>query len=121
MGTSQRSGAGFSGYKGVIGGSGSLSAGRAEQRADSALAPCPCGADGVWYRIQPPAALARGRSLGQMTADDITDNLCDACFLLAVSEDKRAEWKRLETEHEIDQDRYGAAAFEASQVPDGWE
>jgi len=124
MGNTQQpgSGDGYSGFRGVIGGSG-RNDGRPEEGGvgKQALAPCPCGADAVWYRIKPPSTPTRGRAFGNLTADDMNDNLCDACYLLAVSEELRSGWKRLDTEHKIDQDRYGTAAFDPGQMPDGWD
>jgi hypothetical protein len=105
----------------------------AEERDDAPerLAPCPCGEDAVWYRVKPPESPRAGRALAPLNADESGENLCDACFPLAVPPDRRSGWARLDAAArprrrapgEEDQDRRfrgGADAFDPLPLPDDW-
>jgi hypothetical protein len=100
--------------------------------APTRLAPCPCGEDAVWYRVTPPETPRAGRALAPVNAAESGDNLCDACFPLAIPPEGRAGWARLNAAFapprrpspgEEDQDRRhhgGPDAFSPSPLPDDW-
>lgn len=86
------------------------------------LAECPCGNDGVWYRVQPVGEMKRGPSIGNVTGDDIDTNLCDACFVAMIAEDKRDAWKRIEAGEKWADQRSRYEGFDDSQASadDSW-
>jgi hypothetical protein len=67
-----------------------------EPPAPQGLGACPCGDYALWYRETPPATPSGpGRAVGSITADQITENLCQGCFLALIPEAKRGDWKML--------------------------
>lgn len=60
------------------------------------LAPCPCGADALWYKVATRPEEAPEHAVCLLTDDDFADNYCDACFARAVPEAERARWRRLD-------------------------
>lgn len=82
------------------------------------LAECPCGNDGVWYRTQPAGEMRRGPSLGNINGDDITDNLCDACFIVMITGDQRVSWDRIEPGERWADQSSRFEAYEDQSLPD---
>jgi hypothetical protein len=68
--------------------------------ASTDLGLCICGTDATWYRTSPapPPAERKRSALGNITLDDVEENLCDGCYKgFTGSTDVAAPgWKRFD-------------------------
>lgn len=95
------------------------------------LGQCACGNDATWFREEaagprtPPRAAS---SIGSITLDDVTENLCDGCFRFhtgsldeAVPGWKRVDvLKRQQRAGEENQDRDSFGDDQSASAPDDW-